>query len=174
MHIISKQGSADNVLTYEHICDTAADMATIERKYITLGSVCIVLQGSGGAMEVYMADSNKKWHDIITVAGGEGGSGIYANILKMLLAPTRVSSLEPSKLLSGNIIEAIGTPTYVENVTQYSSYGITDTGWYVFSRISAPEGTTVSASTTVTGADGYIAIILTSQFVLMWPRPLKP
>jgi hypothetical protein len=43
MHIISKQGSADNVLTYEHICDTTADMAKIERKYITLGSVCIVL-----------------------------------------------------------------------------------------------------------------------------------
>ena len=74
MHIISKQGSADNVLTYEHICDTAADMAAIERKYITLGSVCIVLQGESGAMEVYMADSDKEWHDVI-VTGGSSGSG---------------------------------------------------------------------------------------------------
>lgn len=75
MHIISKQGSADNVLTYEHICDTAADMAAIERKYITLGSVCIVLQGESGAMEVYMADSDKEWHDVIVTGGSGSGSG---------------------------------------------------------------------------------------------------
>ena len=75
MHIISKQGSADNVLTYEHICDTAADMAAIERRYITLGSVCIVLQGESGAMEVYMADSDKEWHDVIVTGGSGSGSG---------------------------------------------------------------------------------------------------
>lgn len=60
MHIIAKQGNVDNALTYEHICDTKEDMAEIQRKYVTLGSVCIVLQGENGAMEVYMADSNKE------------------------------------------------------------------------------------------------------------------
>lgn len=74
MHIISKQGNQDNVITYEHICDTRADMSNIERKYITLGSVCIVLQGENDAMEVYMADSNKEWHDIIVAGSNDGGS----------------------------------------------------------------------------------------------------
>ncbi len=158
MHIITKQGNLDNVLTYEHICDTASDMNSIDKQYITLGSVCIVLTGENGSMEVYMADSNQQWHDIMVATGGEGSgsSSIDTSTLTTLLAPMRVSSLEPSKLLSSNIIEAIGTPTYVEDITQYSAYGIIDTGWYVFSRISAPESTTVSASTTITGADGYI------------------
>ncbi len=157
MHIISKQGNMDNVLTYEHICDTIADMNNIEKKYITLGSTCIVLSGSANALEAYMADSNKEWHELL-VSGSEtgGNSGINTAVLKTLLAPTRVSSLEPSKLLSGNIIEAIGTPTYVEDISQYANYGLTNTGWYVFSRIAAPENTIVSASTTITGADGYI------------------
>ena len=74
MHIISKQGNQDNVITYEHICDTRADMSNIERKYITLGSVCIVLQGENDAMEVYMADSSKEWHDIIVAGSNDGGS----------------------------------------------------------------------------------------------------
>ena len=43
MHILTKRGNLDNVITYEHICDTTEDMASIEKKYITLGSVCIIL-----------------------------------------------------------------------------------------------------------------------------------
>ena len=43
MHILTKRGNLDNVITYEHICDTNQDMASIEKKYITLGSVCIIL-----------------------------------------------------------------------------------------------------------------------------------
>lgn len=82
MHIISKQGSVDNVLTYEHICDTSADMAKIDRKYITLGSTCIILAGQSGAMEVYMADSNKEWHDILAGASSSGNtpSGLMLHI----------------------------------------------------------------------------------------------
>ena len=34
----------DNITTYEHFCDTHADMEQIDEKYITLGSVCIVLE----------------------------------------------------------------------------------------------------------------------------------
>jgi len=58
-NIMTKRGTQDNVITYEHICDTSADMANIESRYKTLGSVCIVIQGDSGGMEVYMADSNK-------------------------------------------------------------------------------------------------------------------
>lgn len=71
MHILTKRGNLDNIITYEHICDTTEDMAFIEQKYITLGSTCVVLQGEGGGMEVYMADSNKEWHDIMVTGGNE-------------------------------------------------------------------------------------------------------
>lgn len=58
--ILSKRGSQDNIVTYEHICDTAADLELIDPKEITLGSVAIVLKGSTG-LEVYMATSDKEW-----------------------------------------------------------------------------------------------------------------
>ena len=58
--ILSKRGSQDNIVTYEHICDTAADLEFIDPKEITLGSVAIVLKGSTG-LEVYMATSDKEW-----------------------------------------------------------------------------------------------------------------
>lgn len=59
-NIMTKRGSEDNVLTYEHICDTKADRDNIDPHYITLGSVCIVLKGESG-LEVYMATSDKEW-----------------------------------------------------------------------------------------------------------------
>lgn len=58
--ITSKRGQADNVITYEFICDTTADLQNINPDEICLGSVAIVLQGSSG-LEVYMANSNKEW-----------------------------------------------------------------------------------------------------------------
>ena len=73
MNILTKRGSQDNVVTYEHICDTIEDRQNIESKYITLGTVCIVLNGENGGMEVYMADSSKEWHDIM-ITGSDGES----------------------------------------------------------------------------------------------------
>lgn len=70
-NIMTKRGQQDNVITYEHICDTDADMANIEPKYITLGSVAIVLQGEMG-LGVYMANSNKQW---ISLMGGTAEEG---------------------------------------------------------------------------------------------------
>ena len=64
MTIMSKRGQADNIITYEHICDTIADLANIDPKYITLGSVAIVLKGSAG-LEVYMATSDKEWVNLV-------------------------------------------------------------------------------------------------------------
>ena len=62
---MTKVGNLDNVLTYEHVCDTTADLNNIDPEYINLGSVAIVLHGSAG-IEVYMADSNKQWVSLIT------------------------------------------------------------------------------------------------------------
>jgi len=66
-NIMTKRGQNDNVITYEHVCDATADMANIDPKYITLGSICIVLEGESGALEVYMANSKKQW---ISLASG--------------------------------------------------------------------------------------------------------
>lgn len=60
MTIMSKRGSSDNILTYEHICDTVEDLQTIDPKYVTLGSVAIILKGTSG-FEVYMATSDREW-----------------------------------------------------------------------------------------------------------------
>ena len=57
---MSKRGSLDNVITYEHICDETGDLDNIDPKYITLGSTAIVLKGTAG-FEVYMATSDKEW-----------------------------------------------------------------------------------------------------------------
>lgn len=70
MTIMSKRGSLDNVVTYEHICDTTADLEDIDPNYITLGSVAIVLEGEAG-LEVYMANSNKEWIPLVGGASDE-------------------------------------------------------------------------------------------------------
>lgn len=71
--VMTKRGTQDNVATYEHVCDTTADMAAINPQYINLGSICLVINGESGGLEVYIADSNKKWSAISVAAGGGGG-----------------------------------------------------------------------------------------------------
>ena len=66
MNVMSKRGQLDNIVTYEHFCDTAADLANIDPKYATLGSVAIVVQGQAG-IEAYMANSKGEW---VLVVGG--------------------------------------------------------------------------------------------------------
>lgn len=66
MNIMTKRGQQDNIVTYEHICDTAADLSNIDDAYITLGSVAIVLTGASGGLEVYMANSSKQWVNLAT------------------------------------------------------------------------------------------------------------
>jgi hypothetical protein len=64
--IMTKRGSQDNVVTYEFVCDSTADLQAIEPEYVTLGSVAIVIQGDSG-LEVYMANSEKEW---VNLCGG--------------------------------------------------------------------------------------------------------
>lgn len=70
----------------------------------------------------------------------------------------RVSSLTALELSPGSVIEAVGIPAYIkaEALSDYSDYGLTAEGWYVFARIAAPDGVTVTAETTVEGAAGAI------------------
>ncbi len=69
---------------------------------------------------------------------------------------TRVISLTETQLASGSVIEAVGIPTYVSDVTQYAPYGITETGWYIFARVLTKSGEAIEAGVTVEGADGAI------------------
>lgn len=71
MNIMTKRGMKDNIVTYEHYCDTKADMNNIAPEYITLGSVAIVVKDetSNNALTVYMADSNKEWQPLMTTGG---------------------------------------------------------------------------------------------------------
>ncbi len=72
--------------------------------------------------------------------------------------PERVTSLTGIQL-NRRTYEAVGIPVYVENVAEYSAYGLTESGWYVFARIAAKTGTLVTGQTVVTGAAGYIATV---------------
>lgn len=82
---------------------------------------------------------------------------------KNALPLNRVTSLNGTVLSSGVAIEAHGTPVYVDDPSDYSAYGLTETGWYVFARIAAKPGVYVLSSTTVEGAAGYIATPYTNH-----------
>lgn len=68
-----------------------------------------------------------------------------------------VQSLNAVPLAVGELVNVVGIPEYVDNPAAYAAYGISKKGWYAFARITAREGTSVSAQTTVTGAEGFIA-----------------
>lgn len=57
---MTKRGEADNEITYQFVCDATADLNKIEHRYITLGSIAIVIHGDAG-LEMYMADSDRQW-----------------------------------------------------------------------------------------------------------------
>lgn len=74
--ILTKRGNLDNIVTYEHICDTTADKDNIDPHYVTLGSTCIVINGESGGVEVYIADSNKNWVSIITPSNASSAEDV--------------------------------------------------------------------------------------------------
>ena len=81
-YAMTKQGSLDNCITYEFICDTVADMNAIENRYRSIGSVAIVLQGESDGLEVYIAGSDKNWNSLSSAGAGAdssttGGLSIY-------------------------------------------------------------------------------------------------
>lgn len=61
MNIMTKKGSFDNIITYEHFCDNKSDLANIPVSQITLGSIAIVLKDDNNTMGIYIADSSKNW-----------------------------------------------------------------------------------------------------------------
>lgn len=74
----------------------------------------------------------------------------------MLGSSAGVASLCDTELAVGTIVEAIGIPRYVDDVTKYAAWGLTETGWYVFARITPGTGAAVTDQTAATGCAGYI------------------
>lgn len=75
MNVMTKRGSQDNVVTYEHYCDTKEDLTAIPNDQITLGSTAVVLKDEGDAMGVYMANSSKEWIPFSSIGNAGDGSG---------------------------------------------------------------------------------------------------
>lgn len=126
MNIISKVGQRDNVVTYEHICDTRADMSKIEPRYITLGSTCIVLAGESG-MEVYMADSTHEWHDLLVSSNSGTPSGLSIHICGEDEVEDGVPSVEfPLET------ELYLVPAREENGNLYDEYVYVNGEWELF------------------------------------------
>ena len=132
--IMTKRGSQDNVATYEHICDNTSDMASIEDKYATLGSTCIVLKGESGGMEVYIAGSDKQWNSLSSIGGGTAG-GNTAGLAIHICTQNEVSNGLP------DIEEPDETTVYLVatgNTTGdlYEEYIYVDNAWEKFGAAS--------------------------------------
>lgn len=69
MHISNKRGQKDNVVTYEHVCDNMTDLNAIPKSQSTIGSVALVLVGTSGGIEVYIANGDHEWQ----LFNGSGG-----------------------------------------------------------------------------------------------------
>lgn len=95
MTIMTKRGTQDNIVTYEHICDTTADLSNIDPQYINLGSIAIVLSGDNG-LDVYMANSSKEWSPLLTGAGGSGDIDLNDYLLKTDIAAWAKAAQKPS------------------------------------------------------------------------------
>lgn len=78
-YAMTKQGSLDNCVTYEFICDTVTDMNAIEDRYKVIGTIAIVLEGAYGGLEVYMTNSLKEWIIISEINNGNTESLLDAN-----------------------------------------------------------------------------------------------
>lgn len=74
MNIMTKRGNQDNVVTYEHYCDTKADLANIPKNQTTLGSTAIVLKDENDELGIYIAGSDKQWVPVAMSSSGGGGA----------------------------------------------------------------------------------------------------
>lgn len=115
-NIMSKRGTQDNVITYEHYCDTKADLANIPKDQITLGSTAVVLQDEDGSLGVYIAGSDKQWI-AVAMSGGSGSgsdSGQSNDNLKKIVEKTIINIQDDTINSVVNGLSNISTLTAVE------------------------------------------------------------
>ncbi|MBR7058209.1 MAG: hypothetical protein IKI35_05730 [Stomatobaculum sp.] len=155
-----------DVVTYALL---AGKVSGISRKY---GSLAEGFDYKGSAASVAaLPSTGNTAGDVYTVAGAGNARYLWTGsewvnlddqiaqlqqALGNLTMDSRVTSLDGTALSSDKVIEAVGSPVYVDDLTEYPAYGLTETGWYIFARIAAPGGVTVGANASVTGAAGVI------------------
>lgn len=111
---------------------------------------------------VQYTGSDASWSGRISNSGTNSVGKIATatdDISVLLQIRNRVTSLDSTPLTSGAVVDAVGIPTYVSDISQYTSFGLVETGWYIFARVSAKDGILVTAETTVTGTDGNIITV---------------
>ena len=138
----------------EFVISSEADLADLMANppfEITVGSIAY----TPDLLSIFMFSGEGGW---VKVEGGIGGGSSSSSSSSSASQASRVASLSDTELRNGSaVVEVVGIPTYVEDVTQYASYGLTEKGWYVFARITAPSGVLACATTIVTGANAIIA-----------------
>ena len=131
-YAMTKQGSLDNCITYEFICDTLEDMNAIENRYRTIGSVAVVLKGESGGMEAYIAGSNKQWNNLGAMGANGSSSGSAGGGLSIYIcAQNEVSNGKP------NIASPDETTIYLisagnESGNLYEEYIYVNNNWEKF------------------------------------------
>lgn len=132
-YAMTKQGSLDNCITYEFMCDTIADMNAIENRYRTIGTVAIVLSGESG-MEVYIAGSNKQWNSLSSI-GGETAGGNTAGLVIHICTQNEVSNGLPDvELPDETTIYLVPAGNTTGNL--YEEYIYVDDAWEKFGAAS--------------------------------------
>ena len=139
-YAMTKQGSLDNCITYEFMCDTVADMNAIENKYRTIGTVAIVLSGESG-MEVYIAGSDKQWNSLSSIGGGTAG-GNTAGLAIYICAQNEVSNGLPDVELPDETTIYLVPTSDASSGNLYDEYIYVDDEWEKF----GSSGTTIDLS----------------------------
>lgn len=101
--------------------------------------------------QVFIFDPSFTWVE------KERGGASQGSSISRSSDDTHVVSLSNDITITGSVIDVIGIPPYISNVSEYSEYGIEDTGWYIFCRVFARDYVEVTETTAITDADGYIA-----------------
>ena len=63
-NMMIQHGGEINSAINVHVCDEKNDLQNIPANEITLGTVAIVLEDTGGALGLYMAKSDKTWKKV--------------------------------------------------------------------------------------------------------------
>lgn len=164
--VVSSQAMGSKVVNGKRMSRarvTLNGLSTDTKPTLTYGGVVI---GNGSTYkeidtgtEYAYDEVGMTWHIISSGASAQQEVERSLGAIADEITGSRVTSLDGTRLAESMVVDTVGIPTYVDDVTDYAEYGITETGWYVFARLAAKAGTLVTAETTVTGAAGYIKTV---------------
>ena len=160
--IMSKQGNVDNVVTYEHYCDTVADLDNIPYNESTLGSVAVVLVGESGGLEIYIANSNHEW--IPLVSGGGGGN---VTVEELNITENGTYTAPSGKAYSPVNVEVsddLATSIVDRTISTYTNNTISFIGWYAFADCKELRTVNLAQCTEISGLAFYSCVGLTNVY----------